>query len=234
MGIARVTEANARLFGVPLGPWREQVYLSSLRDPAKVRPAATRLARRLERGRSVRIRHPNGTDLTLGLLGRKATVSVGEVTPETQRNAFGSMASVPDENVYVAVDEGTAEGTFVSNRPNTTNFDRPLEGGRLTFRDGRLVRSTFARGGSEFRSAYRAAGAGRERPSFLEIGLDPTVRGAPMLEESELGAVTVGVGRNAGFGGKTKVDFLGYLTLAGAQLTIDGTAVLRGGRLGGR
>jgi len=233
MGIARVTEANARLLGVPLGTWREHFYRSSTRDPSAVRPAALRLARRFEQGRSIRIRHPNGTDLTLGLAGRKATVSIGEVTPEGRKSAFGSMASIPEENVYVAVDESTAEGTFVANRRTTSTMPPPLEGGRFTFRDGRLVGSAFRRGGSTFRVAYKAAGPGRERPSFVEIGLDPTVEGAPLLEESELGAVTVGVGGNAGFGGKNKVNFLAYLTLAGAGVSIDGRPVARGGRLAG-
>jgi len=233
MGIARVTEANARLFGVPLGTWREQVYRSSIRDPAAVRPVAQRLARRLEQGRSIRIQHPNGTDLTLGLAGRKATVSIGEVAPKGRKSTYGSMASVPDENVYVAVDESTADGTVVANRRTITSMNAPLEGGRFTFRDGRLVGSAFGRGGSAFRAAYHAAGAGRERPSFVEIGLDPSVEGTPLLEESELGAVTVGVGGNAGFGGKNKVEFVGYLTLAGARISIDKRPVARCGRLVG-
>jgi len=234
MGIARVTEANARRFGVSPVSWREQVYRASLRDPASLRPAALRLARRLEQGGSVRIHHANGTDLTLGLAGRKPHVTIGEVTEEERKSRFGLMASVPDASVYVAVDEGTADGLFVANRPTPTAFDVPLEGGRFRFREGRLVRSGFHRGGAAFRAEYRAAGAGRDRPSFFEIGLDPSVGGAPLLEESELGAVTVGVGGNAGFGGKTKVPFLGYLTLAGATVTIDDRPVSRGGRLSGR
>ena len=144
---------------------------------------------------------------------------------------FDRMANVPDGTVFVAVDESTADGTFVANRRTSAAFDTPLEGGRFTFRSGRLVRSAFRRGGAAFRSEYRAARAGKERPSFVEIGVDPAVSGTPMLEESERGAVTVGVGRNRGFGGKTDTNFLGYLTLSGARLEIDGRAVVRGGRL---
>jgi leucyl aminopeptidase (aminopeptidase T) len=233
MGIARVTPANARLFGVPFGRWREQVFRASLRDPAALRASARSLGRRLERGRSVRIRHSNGTDLTLALAGRKANLTVGDVTPEMMKTAFGRMANVPDGTVYVAVDETTAEGTFVANRPTTSVGEPPLEGGRFTFRDGRLVRSAFRRGGGSFRTSYRTARPGKERPSFLEIGLDPDLGGAPMFEESERGALTVGVGRNVGFGGKTDTNFLGYLTLTGAELTLDGRAVVRRGRLVG-
>lgn len=233
MGIARVTEPNARLFGVPLGRWREAYLRSSTRDPAILRRPAEVMGRRLERGRSVRIRHPNGTDLTLALRGRPATATIGEVTAASRKTRFGSMANVPDATVYVAVDETTAEGRFVANRTTTTAFDLPQAGGRFTFRDGRLVGSSFRAGGAAFRQGFRAAGAGRDRPSFVEVGLDPSVGGVPLLEELELGAVTVGVGRNAGFGGSTSVDFLGYLTLAGAELSIDGRPLVRRGRLVG-
>ena len=231
MGIARVTEANARFYGVPWRRWRDEVLAASVRAPATLRRAAARVARRLERGREVRIRHPNGTDLSLALCGRDANVAVGEVTEASRRTPFGMLASVPDATVYVAVDESTADGTFVSNRPATSAFDRTVTGGTLRFRDGRLVGRSFARGGAAFDGPYRAAGAGRDRPSFLEVGLDPALRTAPLLEEAEAGAVTVGVGRNAPFGGATRVDFLAYLTVGGADLTIDGRPLVRRGRV---
>jgi hypothetical protein len=52
-----------------------------------------------------------------------------------------------------------------------------------------------------------------------------------MFEESERGALTVGVGRNAGFGGKNTSSFFGFLTVGGAELLVDDTPVVRGGRL---
>jgi len=230
MGIARVTPSNARLFGVPEARWRDQVLTASLRDPAQLRPLARRIARRMEDGRTVRIRHPNGTDLRLGLASRRAIVTIGEVTAEDRKLRFGMMASVPDGSVYVSVDESTADGTFVANRPTTTAPAGPLVGGRFTFREGRLTRASFERGGQAFRVPFRDAGRCRDRPAFLEVGLDPSLGGVPLLEEGELGAVTVGVGANAGFGGATRGGFLAYLTLAGAELTIDDRVVVRRGR----
>lgn len=52
-----------------------------------------------------------------------------------------------------------------------------------------------------------------------------------MLEEAEAGAVTVGVGRNVGFGGKTKGDFLAYITLGGGELSVDGRPLVRRGKV---
>jgi len=230
MGIARVTEQNARFWGVAMGAWQREVYAASVRDPGTLRRDAKRVQQALARGRTVRLCHPNGTDLTLALAGRSPLTYTGEVTPPAMRTRFGWMTSVPDANVLVAVDESTAEGRVVSNRTNS-GFGEPLRGGRLTFREGRLHEFSFSKGRSVFQDAYRTGGSGKDRPSFLEVGLDADLRIAPGLEESERGAVTVGVGRNAPFGGKTSTDFLGYVTVGQADLFIDDRPVIRGGRL---
>ena len=230
MGIARVTEANARYWGVSENSWQRELYTASVSDPRRLVNDAARLRTFLERGRSVRIRHPNGTDLRLALAGRRPKVGLGFITPEARKTPFGLMQSVPDANVYVAVDEGTAEGHFVSNRTNGT-FNAPLRGGEFEFSSGRLTSFSATAGASMFRSGHRSGTAGKDQPSFLEIGLDPTIRTAPMFEESERGAVTVGVGRNAAFGGKNTSSFFAYLTVGGAELLIDEQPVVRGGRL---
>jgi len=230
MGIARVTEKNARFWRVAVGRWMREVYQASVRSPAQLQKDAARFGRILEKGKTVRIRHSNGTDLTLGLAHRHAVVGIGEVTRESMATRFGNMASVPDANVYVAVDEETADGRLISNRVNSS-FGKPLTGGRFTFLGGRLQGFSFAQGGKEFRTAYQPAGPGKDRPSFIEIGLDAGIRTAPMLEESERGAVTVGVGRNAQLGGKTTTNFFGFITVGAADLFIDGRRVVRGGRL---
>lgn len=230
MGIARVTEKNARFWGVPRSRWQREVFQASTRDPATFRRDLERLTKVLRRGHSVRLRHVNGTDLTLRLAGRAALSGTGEVPPASMAARLGRIVSIPDANVYVAVDETSAEGRLVSNRTNSA-FAEPLTGGRFAFRDGRLQSFSFSSGGATFRERYRAGDSGKDRPSFLEVGLDPGLRVAPGLEESERGAVTVGVGRNTAFGGKNSSRFLGYLTVGGADLFIDDRPVVRGGRL---
>jgi len=140
------------------------------------------------------------------------------------------MASVPDGSIYVAVDESTADGTLVSNRMSGL-FGEPVRGGRWTFRDGRLVGQSYAAGARSVREAYAKGGKGRDRPSMLEVGLDPSIKISPNLEENERGAVSVGVGSNVGFGGTTRTDFIAHLTVAGAELSIDGRTIARGGRI---
>jgi leucyl aminopeptidase (aminopeptidase T) len=230
MGIARANDRNARHWGVSRSAWEEEVFRASLADPKAMAKDAERVRRAFARGRSLRLRHANGTDLTLALAHHPVHVTTGEVTPEEMKTRFGMMANVPDGTVYVAVEETTADGVVVGNRTGTST-GAPVTGGRYRFKGGELTGLSFQRGGASIRNAYRAAGRGRERPSFIEVGLHPEVRSAPGLEEMERGAVTVGVGGNAMFGGKTKVDFLTYLTVAGAELSVDGKPLVRAGRI---
>ncbi|MFZ0699659.1 MAG: hypothetical protein WAN74_05675 [Thermoplasmata archaeon] len=230
MEIARATEANARYYGVRLGTWKRELVTASMRDPAVFERPSARLRRALEGGKTVRIRHPNGTDLTLALADREARSFLGRVTRETLKRRFGMLASVPTAAVAVSVDESTAEGTIVSNRKNYLPAG-PVAEGAWKFSDGRLRSARYASGGARFRGPYAAGGEGRDRPAFLEIGLEPAIHVAPELEDSELGAVTIGIGANAGYGGKSKSSFSSWLTTGGAELSVDGKVVLKGGRV---
>src|SRR5208283_4720810 len=107
MGIARVTPANARHWGVSFDAWRKEVVAASKLDPKQLVADSRKVQKALEGGHTARMRHPNGTDLNLALAGRKARVDLGWVTAASQRARFGMMTSVPDGCVYVAIDEST-------------------------------------------------------------------------------------------------------------------------------
>lgn len=234
MGIARATPANARLWGVPLDAWRRELLASSMLDPKVMARDAEKVRKAFEGGEKVRVRHPNGTDLTMKLLRRKAVVTVGSATPSAVRKKKGAiafMATVPDGCVYVAPDENTAEGSVVSNRYAYLGFTSPVTGGRWSFRRGRLVSQSYSQGGAVVRKAYSEGKRGRDLPAMLEVGLDPTTHIAPMLQENELGAVSIGIGSNRAFGGTTDANFNATLTVAGAELSIDGRVIVREGRI---
>ncbi|MGD0257766.1 MAG: aminopeptidase [Thermoplasmata archaeon] len=230
MGIARATPQNAKAFGVSYPAWRAELFAASTRDIRPLVRQSDRLRKVLEKGGSAHLTHPNGTDLEFALAQRPMRESLGRVTPAEMKTQFGMMASVPEALVYISVDESTAEGTVVANRP-TRQGATPREGGRWVLHGGHLREVTYRAGARAFHAAYDGAPAGRDRPALLEIGLDPSIRVSPLLEESELGAVSFGVGGNAGYGGKTRVPFLEWLTVGGAELSIDGRRIVRAGRV---
>jgi leucyl aminopeptidase (aminopeptidase T) len=230
MGIARVTEANARTFGVSYRAWLDEMFAASVRDPRASLKDLERVRRALEHGSTVRFRHSNGSDLTLGLRQRPAREGIGRVTPAEMKTPFGMLASVPEGATWVAIDEETADGTLVANLPTWVGGS-PRKGGVWTFRDGRLVKWRYSAGGGEFASGYAKGGKGRDQPSFVQVGLDPSLRMSPMMEESHRGAVAVGVGGNTGFGGANKANFLEMLIVEGGELRVDGRAIVRAGRI---
>lgn len=230
MEIARATEANARYYGVDLGGWKRELIAAGLRDPAQFEGPVRKLRGALERGSSVRIRHPNGTDLTLALAGRKARTFDGRVTPESMKRPFGMLAAVPAAAVVVALEESTADGIIRSNRENYLPSGK-VAGGAWTFSRGRLRSARYASGAARFRGPYATGGEGRDRPAVLEIGLEPAIHIAPELEDYELGALTLGIGGNAAYGGRTRSSFSSWLTIRGAELSIDGRIVVNGGRI---
>jgi leucyl aminopeptidase (aminopeptidase T) len=230
MEIARATETNARYYGVNLRTWQRELVQASLRNPREYDRPIRKLKRALKDGKTLRIRHPNGTDLSLGLAGREPLALDGRVTPETMKRPYGMLVNVPASVVLVALDESTADGTILANGTNYLS-NGAVSGGRWKFSEGRLRGARYATGGARFRRPYSAAGEGRDRPGLLEIGLEPAIHVAPELEDCELGALTVGIGGNVGFGGRTKSSFNSWLTVRGAELSIDGRVVVRGGRI---
>ena len=233
MAIARATPENARHWGVSLDAWKRELLAASSLDPRTLARDAEKVRRVFEGAGEVRVRHPNGTDLRLRLIRRKATVVTGLATPEAIRKRpgrFGFMASVPDGSVYVAPHEKFAEGIVVANR-NVAGFAEPITGSRWTFRDGRLVEQRYRSGGAVIRRAYSSGKRGRDLPAMVEVGLDPTVHIAPGMQENERGAVSIGLGSNVAFGGSTNAGFNAILTVSGAELSVDGRVIVRGGRI---
>ena len=230
MTLGQVTAPAARALHLPLGPWRRQMIAAGSVEVGRMRRAGERIRRRLERGSEMTVRHPNGTDLTIPLARRHFTLDVGEVPPAGRRGRYETLANNPSGQLRVAVDGSAARGDLVGNRPIYLAYDR-YDGARWSFRDGRLTRFKLDSGAAKFRRDYRAAPAGRDRFGFFAIGLNPRARELPPCEDFEAGPLLIGDGNNAFSGGRNRNPFLGYALLGGATVEVDGTPIVRDGRL---
>jgi leucyl aminopeptidase (aminopeptidase T) len=230
MSVAFATDPAAKAFGLNGERWRRQLASAGLADAARMYRDGQRISKRLRMGREVRIRHKNGTDLTLGLARREARVETGIVDKAAHARPFGFLANSPAGTVLVAVDESTASGSIVSNLPYYSPGLR-VGTGRWEFSDGKLLSMAYDAPAAEVEKLYGAAAPGRERPSILSLGLNPKARAIPQYEEIESGVAVVGIGGNSGFGGKTANPFGLYSVLRGSDVEVDGTPVVRSGRL---
>jgi leucyl aminopeptidase (aminopeptidase T) len=226
-----VTEGRARQWGLDLAKWDERILRARLVDPEELARDAARLSKALARGKKVRISHSNGTDLE---------VALGEVAPrltDGRPRAYrkgdsptGMLQQVPAGTLDVVLDSKTAEGTFHANR-RTNIWWTVHSGGRLGFAGGRLASYSFEKGREEFVRQYTAGTAGKDRTSILKFGLNPAVKDVPNLETVEGGSVSLQIGGNRYLRGGNGSSFFSWFSLAGAEISLDGTPMVRAGKV---
>jgi len=233
LALGRASPGSARMYGVNLGAWRDELVEGTSVDPELLHRRARRIARILFNGRKLEVSHPNGTRLRLGLRHRRPQVSDGLVPP-ARRGGDWSLVQLPAGLVAVALDERVADGVLVSNVANSVGvFDTvgEVDGGRWTFSDGRLSRFTYDRGQELFAESYARGGIGKDRIGVLSVGLNDRISTAPLLRDQEVGVLTLQLGRNDTAGGTNHVGWWAWLLLRGADLIVDGTALVKRGTL---
>jgi leucyl aminopeptidase (aminopeptidase T) len=222
------TKKTAHYYGVDPARWTRECLRGSSVDPQTLQNIARPLAHSLQRGHTVTITHPNGTHLELGLVGRKPYLDDGTVDERDLREGH-IWTALPSGLLVVPVDERVAEGRLVSNRPSQHSQGSMLDI-QWTFRRGRLDHYELGTGRELFEQAYLRAGRERDRPAVLTIGVNPEVRDLPRAEDEGLGVVTVHIGHNDDFGGRTRGTFRAFAIVEHADLLVDDVPVLRGGR----
>ncbi len=235
MATGWVTDSRVRHWGVSKPGWTKALLEACLSDPAGIGKSGRRLARALTGAKKVRITHPNGTDLEVGLAGAPPRVYEGYPHPKDPAySEFDMMGNLPDGRLRMALDSRTAEGRFVSNRRSYDEVWFPwaiYSGGTLEFSDGKLTSFSFEEGEARFAKNYARGTPGRDRTGSLLIGLNPKLQNVPYMEDKERGSVQLTVGGNAYSGGSNPSDFRGAVCLAGSEIRVDGTPVVRAGKI---
>jgi hypothetical protein len=228
LAIGDVTPTAAERYGVDLAAWRAELLRASLVDPARLETTGRAFARRLSHAPELRVRHHNGTDFTVRLDRRAPAVISGR----QRGGARAAWDRVPSGIAVFRLRPGSAEGVWETNRPAYDRFAQPhtVVGGRFHFHAGRLTEFEFDRGGEGFVAAYARAGRGRERPVALTIGLNPEIERAPEVLELGLGTLGILLGDDPTGDTGSRPGFSFLATLAGAEISVDGTRWLHGRR----
>ncbi len=225
-----VTEGRARRWGLDRARWEEKVLRASLIDPEEIAKSGTRLSKVLSRGKRVRITHSNGTDLEVALAGVAPRMQDGRPQPWDRGSSdSGMLTNIPAGFVDVILDSDTAEGRFHANR-RTNIWWNWHAGATVEFADGKLTSYSIEDGSGELARQYASGTAGKDRASALTLGLNPAVKDVPNLEKWERGCVSLAIGGNRGLGGTNGSNFFTWFCLAGSEISIDGTPIVRGGK----
>ncbi len=225
------SDAEAEFWDVPGATWRSQLIRAiSEADYATIAAAARRASRLLTNGHEVTIRSDEGTDLRLRLKGRRPWIDDGRAGP-APRPKIHALATAPAGSVLVAIDERSAAGMTVANRPSYLAGGR-VEGGQWELEDGKLRSYWYARGAETFEEEFSLAPKGRETVGLLSLGLNGALPpGVPRAEDEEEGAVTLAVGGNSSYGGSNRCSYLSWITVGGASVAVDGVPLCDRGKL---
>ena len=216
------SDAQSERWRVPGAMWRSQLIRAITDvDYSGVARDAKRVALLLRNGRSLRVTAANGTDVTLRLRKRTPWVDDGGVDADDRRHGR-TLATSPPGSVVVAVDEGSAEGTIVANRPSFLSSGR-VEGAQWEVEQGRLRNYWYTEGADTFEAEFASAPRGREVVALVGVGLNPVLApGVPQAEDEEAGAVTLAVGGNTLYGGRNRCHYLSWVTVGEATVSVDG------------
>lgn len=204
-------------------------------DYTQLQQQAEALRAKLASGRDVHVTHPNGTDMTFSIAGRKVVSSDGLIS-EADRKAGGAALAVylPAGEVMTSAVRGSANGKLVQ----ATNFyrDKPVDNLVMEFKDGKLASMTGSGAGfADLKAEYDAITvAGKDEFGAFDLGINPNIRlpaEAKVGNWVPAGMVTLGFGNELWAGGTNNVPYAQDVHLAGATVTVDGATLVDKGEL---
>jgi len=215
------TNALAQETDMSLEEYEDFLYSATNIDWEKVRKEEMKLKRVLDKGNVIRI-VGKGTDLTLGIKGRKAIPCFGE------RN-------MPDGEVFLSPLESSAEGEIYYDLPAIYQGKEVL-GIRLKFKKGKVVEAS-AEKNEKFLIAMLDTDKGARYLGEVGIGVNYGIKHFSkdiLFDEKIGGTVHLAVGRSyKDAGGKNESaihwDMIKDLR-AGGAIYVDGTMIQRNGR----
>jgi len=216
------SEAGARIATLP-GATVEMLARVMSDDMAELRRRGDRVAAILDRGVEARITCDHGSDLTLGLQGRRAISDAGVLTAPS---AFGNL---PCGEGFIA--PATAEGTLVvdGSIAGVGRVDEPV---RLTIEGGHL---TGAGGEAGARLMELLTVHGPDGTNVAELGIGTNSKAiltGNILEDEKIsGTAHVAFGASAAIGGNIQVPVHLDVVALRPEVTVDGTPLVLDGRL---
>jgi len=224
------TQAAAARLGVPLESLATMFWGAVFSDPGPLQEKAAAVRQTLEAGREVRVTHPNGTDLTFGIQGRPVFVSDGVISSEDEARGGAALSVwLPAGEVFLAPVPGTANGQLVLDREFWEGEE--IRGLRMTFAGGQMTAMTGESGMEKLQADYAVSGECRDLFSLLDVGINPGLGSAQLLNWMPAGMVTLGVGANIWADGDIECEFSFNPHLPGATLTVDGVPLVENGVL---
>ncbi len=222
----------ARFHGVPLADMERQFWAAVNTPPSVLGENAGKVKKALTAGRKIRIKTAAGTDLRFELAGRKVLVNDGKVhqapvdAPE--------LIWLPAGEVYTTPQASSVNGTVMVPLVNYRGIK--IKDLKLVFKAGKVTTIEATQNAEALKQALAQSSGDKDIFSFLDIGVNPNNR---MFKNSDYctwtmaGMVTIGIGSAPWSETPNQSDFSQEFFIPHATLEIDGTAIVKEGKLAG-
>lgn len=218
----RASESGTRTATLP-GATVEMLARVMSDDMDNLRRRGGKVAEILDRGTEARITCDHGSDLRLGLEGRKAIPDAGELT---HTGAFGNL---PCGEGFIA--PATAEGILIvdGSIAGVGLVSGPV---RLAIEGGHLVDATGPEG-AELMKLLTVHGPDGTNVAELGVGTNEKaiLTGNILEDEKIFGTAHVAFGASAAIGGNVQVPVHLDVVSLRPEVTVDGTPVVLEGKL---
>jgi pimeloyl-ACP methyl ester carboxylesterase/leucyl aminopeptidase (aminopeptidase T) len=226
------TEALARLLGVERVDLERAFRAGLLADPSDLAASGEHLREVLRGASTLRVQHPNGTDITVGIgRGRivviDGTTSLGTHLPREPDEL--DITWLPGGEVTLALDPERAEGRLVVERLFLDG--QAIEPFVLTYSDGRMQALESDGDVSVLHSFLDPDVPLSDRLTGVKFGVNPHVTDERVLPWMGAGMFSLSMGSNVLLGGDLELPFYIFLTLPGATVHVDDRVVVQNGRL---
>lgn len=218
----RASESGTRTATLP-GATVEMLARVMSDDMNNLRHRGGKVAEMLDQGTEARITCDHGSDLRLGLQGRKAIPDAGELT---ETGAFGNL---PCGEGFIA--PATAEGILIVDG-SIAGVGLVSEPVKLTIEDGHLVDATGPEG-AQLMELLTVHGPDGTNVAELGIGTNEKaiLTGNILEDEKILGTAHVAFGASAAIGGNIQVPVHLDVVAMRPEVTVDDTPLVLEGRL---
>lgn len=222
------TLERAKAAGLNYRKWKDVMYSGCLENPRFMLARAKALLPLMTGDDEVRMISRSGTDLEFRLDGRRAEISDGLATREKAKKGF--VTFLPAGGIEVSVDEESARGKLVYDRPASISGGG-LEKLKLRVEEGRIDSFTVSGPRRHFQK-YLDSDENAGRLSFFGFGLNSKLRFGYTQDDKVLGGVEIGFGDNERKGGKNRANgHEWWRAISKATVEIGGETIMRNGVL---
>jgi leucyl aminopeptidase (aminopeptidase T) len=181
----------------------------------------------LEKGKSVRVTAPAGTDISFNIAGRKIIPSKGLF------HAKGESGNLPTGETFLAPVEGTSNGVFVVDGSmaglgliKNVNIKIEVENGYATKISGGIVAKKLK---------VMLDKVGKEARNIAEFGIGTNdsakLSGVLLEDEKVMGTIHIALGNNVSMGGSVNVPIHLDGVVKKPKVWMDGKLLMKDGKL---